>query len=183
VAVKRYGELIAALVALKERHPASRRCSSARDPSARRSPGRSPRPAPADWLRLAGRLSQQELIALYRRAWVLTSASLREGWGMTITEAAACGTPAVVTDISGHADAVVAGTSGLLVDGPAGLVDGLDTVLGDPRPAAAALRRRGRARTDADLGGHRPCDAAGPGRRGGPQAPATMTARLRRRRR
>jgi glycosyltransferase involved in cell wall biosynthesis len=137
VAVKRYGELIAALVALKERHPALEAVLVGEGPE-RQALSRTIDAAEAgDWLRLAGRLSQQELIALYRRAWVLTSASLREGWGMTITEAAACGTPAVVTDISGHADAVVAGTSGLLVDGPAGLVDGLDTVLGDPD-----LRRR-----------------------------------------
>ena len=33
-------------------------------------------------------------------------ASAREGWGMTLTEAAACGTPAVATRIAGHADAV-----------------------------------------------------------------------------
>jgi glycosyltransferase involved in cell wall biosynthesis len=36
---------------------------------------------------------------------------------MTITEAAACGTPAVVTRIAGHVDAVVDGASGLLYDG------------------------------------------------------------------
>lgn len=34
---------------------------------------------------------------------------------MTITEAAACGTPAVVTDIAGHRDAVRNGVSGVLV--------------------------------------------------------------------
>ena len=39
-----------------------------------------------------------------------------EGWGMTLTEAAACGTPAVATRIAGHADAVVDGSSGLLAD-------------------------------------------------------------------
>jgi glycosyltransferase involved in cell wall biosynthesis len=33
---------------------------------------------------------------------------------MTITEAAACGTPAVVSDIAGHHDAVVDDRSGLL---------------------------------------------------------------------
>ena len=36
---------------------------------------------------------------------------------MTLTEAAACGTPAVATAIAGHADAVLDGESGLLVDG------------------------------------------------------------------
>lgn len=33
---------------------------------------------------------------------------------MTLTEAAACGTPAVATRISGHTDAIVDGESGLL---------------------------------------------------------------------
>ena len=51
----------------------------------------------AEWIRLPGRLADDELVALYRQAWVLASASVAEGWGMTITEAAACATPAVVT--------------------------------------------------------------------------------------
>jgi glycosyltransferase involved in cell wall biosynthesis len=68
------------------------------------------------WITLAGRVDDDELLALYRRAWVLCSTSAHEGWGMTITEAAACGTPAVATRIAGHADAIAEGTSGLLVD-------------------------------------------------------------------
>ena len=50
---------------------------------------------------------------------------------MTITEAAACGTPAVVSDINGHADAVVPGHSGMLAEPVEGLVKGLDAVLAD----------------------------------------------------
>ena len=50
----------------------------------------------------------------YRRAWLVASASLAEGWGLSLTEAAACGTPAVATDISGHRCSVVAGTTGVL---------------------------------------------------------------------
>jgi glycosyltransferase involved in cell wall biosynthesis len=69
----------------------------------------------SDFVRLAGRISDEELISLYQRAWLLTAASEAEGWGMTITEAAACGTPAVVSDIGGHRDAVEAGVSGELV--------------------------------------------------------------------
>jgi glycosyltransferase involved in cell wall biosynthesis len=68
----------------------------------------------SDFVRLTGRISDEDLIALYQRAWLLTAASEAEGWGMTITEAAACGTPAVVTDIGGHRDAVVPGVSGEL---------------------------------------------------------------------
>ena len=60
----------------------------------------------ADWLQLPGRVGEDELVDWYRRAWVVASSSQREGWGMTLTEAAACGTPAVATAIAGHADAV-----------------------------------------------------------------------------
>jgi glycosyltransferase involved in cell wall biosynthesis len=57
---------------------------------------------------------------------------MSEGWGMTITEAAACGTPAVVTDIAGHRDAVLDDLSGLLVADPSDLAAGLVAVAGDP---------------------------------------------------
>ena len=56
---------------------------------------------------------------------------------MTITEAGACGTPAVASRIAGHLDAVVEGESGLLAPDLDGLVAGLDRVLGD-----AVLRAR-----------------------------------------
>ena len=36
-----------------------------------------------DWISLPGRVGEAELIDLYRRAWVLASASAHEGWGMT----------------------------------------------------------------------------------------------------
>ncbi|MCM3882649.1 glycosyltransferase family 4 protein [Frankia sp. R82] len=94
------------------------------------------------WLRLVGRVDDAELLALYRRAWVLTSASAREGWGMTITEAAACGVPSVATRIAGHTDAVIDGETGLLVE-PADLGRTLAGVLTDRelhgRLAAGAL--------------------------------------------
>jgi glycosyltransferase involved in cell wall biosynthesis len=83
-----------------------------------------------DWVRLAGRVSDDELVELYRSAWLVASASVAEGWGMTLTEAAACGTPSVVTDIAGHRDAVVAGRTGLLV-APGELVDALASTLTD----------------------------------------------------
>ena len=67
-----------------------------------------------DWIHLAGKLSHEELIALYQRAWLVSSASLAEGWGLTLTEAAACGTPAVATDINGHRSSVVDGVTGVL---------------------------------------------------------------------
>jgi glycosyltransferase involved in cell wall biosynthesis len=82
-----------------------------------------------DWIELLGRQSEDELLALYRRAWVLVSTSQREGWGMTITEAAACGTPAVVTRIAGHSDAVEHDVTGILVDTPSQFAGALEALL------------------------------------------------------
>jgi len=89
------------------------------------------------WIELPGFVDEDDLVDLYRSAWVVASASLREGWGMTVTEAGACGTPAVASRIGGHQDAVVDGQSGLLVDGTDDMVRALDTVLRDE-----VLRRR-----------------------------------------
>lgn len=97
-----------------------------------------------EWITLAGRLTHADLIALYQRAWLVSSASLAEGWGLTITEAAACGTPAVATDVSGHRSSVVDGVTGVLAP-----LDRLgetmaDVLLDDQRRsqlAAAALTR------------------------------------------
>jgi glycosyltransferase involved in cell wall biosynthesis len=94
-----------------------------------------------DWLRLPGRLSDEELVGLYRQAWAVAATSLREGWGMTLTEAAACGTPAVASAITGHVDAVIDGVSGLLVADGRDLVCGLATAF-DAILANQALRRR-----------------------------------------
>ncbi|CAN5543544.1 glycosyltransferase family 4 protein [soil metagenome] len=66
------------------------------------------------WITLTGKLSQDELVALYQRSWLVTSASLAEGWGLTLTEAAGCGTPAVATDINGHRSSVIDGVTGVL---------------------------------------------------------------------
>jgi len=101
------------------------------------------------WLRLAGFVDRDEQIDLYRRAWLLAAPSRREGWNMTITEAAACGTPAVVTRIPGHVDAVVDGETGRLADIGA-LAPTIAEVLSDEgqrrRLAAGAVARARRFR-------------------------------------
>jgi glycosyltransferase involved in cell wall biosynthesis len=84
-----------------------------------------------DWVHLAGYVPDDDLVELYQRAWVVTSASTAEGWGMTMTEAAACGTPAVATDIAGHRDSVADDESGLLGATASAMVDKLRAVLTD----------------------------------------------------
>lgn len=100
-----------------------------------------------DWIHLTGRLGDDDLISLYQRAWLVASASLAEGWGLTMTEAAACGIPAVATDVNGHRSSVVDGTTGVLV--PLELLgDTIAEVLLDaPRRQAMADAALARART------------------------------------
>jgi glycosyltransferase involved in cell wall biosynthesis len=97
-----------------------------------------------DWVTLVGYVPREELRDEYSRAWVVASASVAEGWGLALTEAAACGTPAVATDIRGHRSSVVDGVTGLLAD-PDHLGDRLADVLGSDelrqRLATAALER------------------------------------------
>lgn len=81
------------------------------------------------WVSLPGRVDDDTLVNLYRQAWVVAATSTAEGFGMTLTEAAACGTPAVATDIAGHRDAVIDGSSGLLADSPAEFATHLTAVL------------------------------------------------------
>ena len=83
----------------------------------------------SSWLELPGRLSDDEQLDAYRSAWVVASTSGKEGWGMTLTEAAACGTPGIATDIPGHRDAIQDGYSGILVGLNESFADRLSEVL------------------------------------------------------
>ncbi len=62
-----------------------------------------------------GAVSEEEKRALYRRAWIHAVTSEKEGWGLTVVEAAACGTPSVASDVPGLRESVVGGETGLLV--------------------------------------------------------------------
>jgi glycosyltransferase involved in cell wall biosynthesis len=100
------------------------------------------------WLSLPGHVDDDALLTLYQSAWVVASASLREGWGMTLTEAAACATPSVATDIAGHRDAVDDEVTGVLVRDESHLGDAITRVLSDEelraRLGRAALERSAR---------------------------------------
>ncbi|MGI9645744.1 MAG: glycosyltransferase family 4 protein [Ilumatobacteraceae bacterium] len=82
------------------------------------------------WVTLRGRVTDDELLDAYRRAWVVLSASHAEGWGMSLSEGNACGTPSVASDIAGHRCAVVDGRSGVLA-GESELGTALADLLGD----------------------------------------------------
>jgi glycosyltransferase involved in cell wall biosynthesis len=52
-------------------------------------------------LRLFGRTTDAQKLELMRRASVLVSTSVKEGWGLIVTEANSMGTPAIVYDVDG----------------------------------------------------------------------------------
>jgi len=63
----------------------------------------------------AGYLPDAELAATLHRARLFLNPSPKEGWGLTVIEAAACGLPTVASDRPGLRDSVRDGETGLLV--------------------------------------------------------------------
>jgi glycosyltransferase involved in cell wall biosynthesis len=77
-----------------------------------------------------GRVSDEELAALYRGARCLVYPSLYEGFGLPVLEAMACGTPVVTS--RGGATEEIAGDAAVLVDplDPASIGAGMEEALG-----------------------------------------------------
>jgi glycosyltransferase involved in cell wall biosynthesis len=94
--------------------------------------------------RLVG-VSEEELVALIGAARACAVPSLYEGFGLTVLEAMACGTPVVCSNAASLPEA--AGDAALLVDArsPESLADALARVASDSS-LAANLRERGLAR-------------------------------------
>lgn len=142
--VKRLGLLVDAAIAARERVP-TLTLTIVGDGPDRAALDEQVRQAGAEsWITFAGRVEPDALVDLYRRSWIVASASLAEGWGLSLTEAAGCGTPAVATDIRGHRSSVVDGVTGILAE-PGDLADALVQVLTDDdlrgRLASAARDR------------------------------------------
>jgi glycosyltransferase involved in cell wall biosynthesis len=65
-------------------------------------------------VRFTGFIAKREKIAWFQRAAVHVQTSLKEGWGLSVIEANACGCVVVANDTTGLCDSVVDGESGLL---------------------------------------------------------------------
>jgi glycosyltransferase involved in cell wall biosynthesis len=70
-----------------------------------------------------GFVSEERKIDLMRAAWANVFPSPKEGWGITVIEAAACATPSLASASPGLRDSVRHGDTGFLV--PHGDVEGL----------------------------------------------------------
>jgi glycosyltransferase involved in cell wall biosynthesis len=96
-------------------------------------------------VRLAGYVTDDEKIDLYRHASAFVYPSIAEGFGLPVLEAMACGAPVVTT--TGSAPEEIAGDAAVLVPprDTAALSDAMQRVLTD-RALSDDLRARGPAR-------------------------------------
>lgn len=62
-----------------------------------------------------GKVTEQKKYDLMRRAHVLLHASVKEGWGLVVLEAAFVGTPSVVYNVPGLRDVVKNGKTGIVI--------------------------------------------------------------------
>ena len=69
----------------------------------------------ADAVTFHGFVSEERKISLLRTAWANLFPSPKEGWGITVVEAAACGTPSLASDSPGLRDSVRHMETGYLV--------------------------------------------------------------------
>jgi glycosyltransferase involved in cell wall biosynthesis len=69
----------------------------------------------ADSITFYGYADEEEKVEFLQNAWLFVSPSEKEGWGLTVIEANACGTPAVAFDVPGLQDSIKDGQTGLLV--------------------------------------------------------------------
>jgi len=61
-----------------------------------------------------GRVTEEERSRLFGVSWAAIQPSSFEGWGITVIEANACGTPVIASDVNGLRDSVLDGRTGLL---------------------------------------------------------------------
>jgi len=62
-----------------------------------------------------GYTNEEQKYSLLRRAHVVLVPSIREGWGLVVTEANAVGTPAIAYNVHGLKDSVIDGETGILI--------------------------------------------------------------------
>lgn len=65
-------------------------------------------------VQMYGYVDDETRAKLYGRSWMLLTASSSEGWGLTVIEAALCGTPSAALAVGGLRESIVDGDTGVL---------------------------------------------------------------------
>jgi len=86
-----------------------------------------------------GRVSMREREERLARAHVLVAASVREGWGLNVSEAAACGTPSIGYRTPGLVDSVPASGGHLVDPTPQAMADALISLFRGELPIAPTI--------------------------------------------
>jgi glycosyltransferase involved in cell wall biosynthesis len=65
-------------------------------------------------VKFTGYISEEQKVELLQSIWFKVATSVKEGWGLTVSEANACGTTVLASDVPGLRDAVRDGETGIL---------------------------------------------------------------------
>lgn len=65
-------------------------------------------------IRYLGKVTKRKKIELLRKSHFIAVTSVKEGWGLVVTEAASQGTPAISYDVDGLKDSVLDGKTGII---------------------------------------------------------------------
>lgn len=87
-----------------------------------------------DDIQCLGKVSLAQKVELMQKAHLIMQTAVHEGWGLTVTEAASQGTPAVVYDVNGLRDSVQHMETGYVAqESPTSLAYGIVKLLHHPR--------------------------------------------------
>jgi len=84
-------------------------------------------------VQILGFISEKKKWELMQKAWVFLMPSSKEGWGITIVEAASCGTPAVGFNVPGVRDSIKDGITGILARDEIDYVKSVKRLLDDKK--------------------------------------------------
>lgn len=88
----------------------------------------------ADDIEYIGRVTKGQKVELMQKSHVIGVTSVKEGWGLVVTEANSQGTPAVAYNVDGLRDSIKSGETGMVTskNTPLGLAAGIIALLESP---------------------------------------------------
>ncbi|MDP3918500.1 MAG: glycosyltransferase family 4 protein [Nanoarchaeota archaeon] len=69
-----------------------------------------------DRIQVLGKVSEEEKFKLFSKSWLYVTTSMAEGWGLTVIEANASGTPALAFNVPGLNESIQNGVNGFVVN-------------------------------------------------------------------